>query len=76
MISGWSAWPRLPEQEVRQGQKVIEVDPGTNGVIVRTSGRVYTARLVIGADGVYSTVARAVRKPFLKKTWLFVFVRK
>lgn len=57
--------------EVRQGQKVIEVDPGTNGVIVRTSGRVYTARLVIGADGVYSTVARAVRKPFLKKDLAF-----
>ena len=57
--------------EVRQGQKVIDVDPGTDGVTVRTSGRVYTARVVIGADGVHSTVARVVRKPFLKKDLAF-----
>jgi len=57
--------------EVKQGEKVIAVDPGAGGVTVRTSGRVYTARVVIGADGVYSTVARAVRKPFFKKDLAF-----
>jgi len=57
--------------EVRQGEKVLSVDADSKGVTVRTSGRVYTTRVVIGADGVYSTVARAVRKPFQKKDLAF-----
>ncbi len=57
--------------EVRQGEKVSAVEAGSGGVTVWTSGREYNARVVIGADGVYSTVAKAVRKPFQKKDLAF-----
>lgn len=53
--------------ELRQGEKVTSVDVEARGVTVRTSGGAYSGRLVIGADGVNSTVAKAVREPYKKR---------
>jgi geranylgeranyl reductase family protein len=45
---------------VVQGARVSQIDRGTGGVVVRcVDGREYGGRLVIGADGVNSVVARA-----------------
>ncbi len=42
------------------------VTSGPDSVEVRTDASVYHARYVIGADGVHSVVARAVRPPFTR----------
>jgi len=57
--------------ELRQGEKVVSVDTTREGVSVRTPGGVYTGRLVIGADGVHSTVAKTVRPPLKKNDLAF-----
>ncbi|MCL6559833.1 MAG: geranylgeranyl reductase family protein, partial [Firmicutes bacterium] len=57
--------------EVRQGEKVREIEKGAGVLTVRTASRVYRGRLVIGADGVNSIVARAVRAPFSKRELAF-----
>jgi geranylgeranyl reductase family protein len=45
---------------VTEGARATAVERGTDGVVVRcVDGRALTARLVIGADGVNSVVARA-----------------
>ena len=45
---------------VVEGARATEVERGPAGVVVRcVDGRVFTARVVIGADGVNSVVARA-----------------
>lgn len=53
--------------ELRQGEKVSSIDVDGKGVTVRTSNQAYHGRLVIGADGVNSTVAKIVRSPFKRK---------
>lgn len=57
--------------ELKQGEKVSSIDVDGKGVTVRTSTRAYYGRLVIGADGVNSTVAKIVRKPFNKRDLAF-----
>lgn len=53
--------------EVRQGEKVVEVETSAGGVTVRTGTGFYRGRILIGADGVNSAVARTVRPPFTKR---------
>lgn len=57
--------------EVRQGEKVTSVDVTGEGVTVRTSTSVYSGRLVVGADGVNSKVAKLVRSPLQKRDLAF-----
>lgn len=57
--------------EVRQGEKVTSVDVDGEGVAVRTSTGAYSGRMVIGADGVNSTVAKIVRRPFQRNELAF-----
>jgi geranylgeranyl reductase family protein len=52
---------RAAGAEIVEGARVVEVARSADGVVVRTvDGRGFGARLVIGADGVNSVVARAV----------------
>lgn len=53
--------------EVRQGEKVEGVEASAGGVTVRTGGGFYRGKVLIGADGVNSLVARGVRPPFTKR---------
>jgi geranylgeranyl reductase family protein len=57
--------------ELKQGEKVTSVIAGEREVTVSTTKGSYTGLMVIGADGVNSTVARSVRKPFKKKDLAF-----
>ncbi|MCL6634776.1 MAG: geranylgeranyl reductase family protein [Peptococcaceae bacterium] len=57
--------------ELRQGEKVTSIEVDEKGVTVRTPNAAYAGRLVIGADGVNSTVAKAVRKPLQRKELAF-----
>jgi geranylgeranyl reductase family protein len=51
---------RTEGARVAEGVRVTEVEPTADGVVVRcVDGRALAARLVIGADGVNSVVARA-----------------
>jgi len=58
----WAA--RQAGAEVEEGLPVTGVSEGPDGVTVQTTGPVFAARAVIGADGVRSRVARAVRPDF------------
>jgi geranylgeranyl reductase family protein len=51
---------RLPGVEVREGAAVRDVEESTDRVTVRTRGSSWSARVVIGADGVNSAVSRAL----------------
>ncbi|MGE5506882.1 MAG: NAD(P)/FAD-dependent oxidoreductase [Chitinophagales bacterium] len=55
---------RAAGAEVRHGVRVEEVRQGREGVTLRTSRGPVEARVVIGADGAQSRVARAVRPAF------------
>lgn len=57
--------------ELRQGERVTAIDIDDKGVTVRSAKGIYTGRLLIGADGVNSTVAKIIRKPFSKKETAF-----
>ncbi|TEB16992.1 putative oxidoreductase [Pelotomaculum sp. FP] len=57
--------------ELKQGERVTAVAAGEREVTVSTTKGVYSGLLVIGADGVNSTVAKTVRKPFNKKDLAF-----
>jgi len=57
--------------ELKQGERVTAVTAGENEVTVSTTKGAYTGLIVIGADGVNSTVAKIVRKPFEKKDLSF-----
>lgn len=57
--------------ELKQGERVTAVVAGEREVTVRTTKGTYTGLIVIGADGVNSTVARVVRKPFQKRDLAF-----
>ena len=52
---------RTDHVRVRQRQDVVAVEIGEQGVVVTTSrGRCFKGRILVGADGVHSTVARLV----------------
>lgn len=53
--------------EVKQGLKVLAVLTEPGSVTVRTDHGAYRGRLVVGADGVFSTVAKSVRPPFTRR---------
>jgi flavin-dependent dehydrogenase len=54
------ALARAEGARVLEGTRATEVEPVPGGVVVRcVDGRAFTARVVIGADGVNSVVARA-----------------
>lgn len=57
--------------ELRQGERVTDIDIDDRGVTVRSVKGIYTGSLLIGADGVNSTVAKIIRKPFIKKETAF-----
>jgi geranylgeranyl reductase family protein len=57
--------------ELKQGERVTDVNIGENAVTIKTTKDVYTGHMVIGADGVNSTVAKIVRKPFTKEELAF-----
>lgn len=57
--------------ELKQGERVTAVTPGEREVTVSTTKGVYNGLMVIGADGINSTVAKIVRKPFEKKDLAF-----
>lgn len=62
---------RAAGAEVRQGERVRKVEGGAKGVTVQTESSTYKGRILIGADGVNSTVARAVRPPLKKNEMSF-----
>lgn len=49
--------------EVREGQRVIAVETDEKRAVVGTADGKFTGRVLIGADGVNSVVARLVRPP-------------
>ncbi|MFX4260609.1 NAD(P)/FAD-dependent oxidoreductase [Pelotomaculum propionicicum] len=49
---------------LRQGEEATSFDIGPDGVTVRTGTDVYTGKLLIGADGVNSKIAKIIRGPF------------
>lgn len=49
---------------LRQGEKITSFDIGPDGVTVRTRTDAYTGKLLIGADGVNSKIAKMIRGPF------------
>lgn len=51
---------------LREGEKVTSFDINSDGVTVKTQFSGYAGRLLIGADGVNSTIAKAIRGPFRK----------
>lgn len=57
--------------ELKQGEQVTAVAAGEREVTVSTNKGFYTGLMVIGADGVNSTVAKIVRRPFKKKDLAF-----
>jgi len=52
--------------DFKQGQKVTSIDVCADGVTVRTESAAYCGRIVVGADGVNSAVAKMVRRPLQK----------
>jgi len=58
---------------LKQGEKVTSVDVGRQKVTVSTLSSVYSGRILIGADGVNSTVSKMVRSPFNRTDLAFSF---
>lgn len=57
--------------ELIQGAKVTSFDIDAGGVTVRTEDANYSGKLLVGADGVNSTIAKKVRAPFKKSELAF-----
>jgi flavin-dependent dehydrogenase len=53
--------------EVKEGLKALTVLTEPRSATVRTNRGAYHSRLVIGADGVFSAVAKCVRAPFARR---------
>lgn len=53
--------------DLRQGERATSVEVDDKGVTVRIPKQIYTGKLLIGADGVNSTVAKILRSPFSKR---------
>lgn len=49
---------------LREGEEAVSYDIGPGGVTVRTGKDIYTGKLLIGADGVNSRIAKIIRGPF------------
>lgn len=52
--------------DLQQGAKVTSFDIEASGVTVRTEAAVYSGKILVGADGVNSTIAKGVRSPYKK----------
>ncbi len=59
--------------DLKQEQKAVSYDIEAGGVTVRTETDVYTGKLLVGADGVQSIIAKKVRDPFSKRDLAFCF---
>jgi flavin-dependent dehydrogenase len=45
---------------VEEGARVIQIEPGIDGITIRTENNSYFTRIVVGADGARSIVRRAI----------------
>jgi len=60
--------------EVRDGEEYLSATAEKDGVIVKTARETYACRIVIGADGIHSRVAKLVRAPFKQKEIRFCLI--
>lgn len=59
--------------ELHEAEKCTRVEAGPDGVIVSTDKGQYGAKILIGADGYFSTAAKEVRLPFGRdEAWVCV----
>ncbi len=63
---------RAAGAEIHEQEKVTHVEEGKDGVIVMTEKNMYAAKLLIGADGVNSVVARSVGLKPKKRTAVLI----
>ncbi len=63
---------RAAGAEIHEQEKVTHVEEGKDGVLVMTEKSMYSAKLLIGADGVNSTVARSVGLKPKKRTAVLI----
>ncbi|KAF9434123.1 hypothetical protein BGZ76_008525 [Entomortierella beljakovae] len=62
---------RIPQEKIFSGKKVCDIEQGPDGVIVRCSDSTsYTADILVGADGAYSSVRRSLYKDLSMKNIL------
>lgn len=63
---------RAAGSEIHEQEKVIQVEEGKDSVLVMTEKSMYAAKLLIGADGVNSIVARSVGLKPKKRTAVLI----